>query len=128
MATDAEPDVHATQAELDLEVRDRENQLLQVQLKQLQEASYAANTTPRGQADLAAMLAGAQVASSGAPQAPQPSSANSWPESLGDCGKEFQADMCALPAHQPPSALDIERLTQLHTFFAAAPFTDKYRR
>ena len=44
------------------------------------------------------------------------------PASLDDCGKEFTADMVDLPTHAPPSELDVERLTQLHTFFAAAPF------
>ena len=44
------------------------------------------------------------------------------PVTLGDCGKEFAADMVDLPTHSPPSVKDVEQLTQLHTFFAAAPF------
>jgi hypothetical protein len=31
--------------------------------------------------------------------------------------------MSDLPAHHPPTSLDIERLTQLHAFFTASPFS-----
>jgi hypothetical protein len=112
MTTDDETTPLETETETCLEETIRENELIKRQLKQLQEAAFHAKNSPTGQADLTAMLSG---------NANLPPTAT-MPESLGDCGKEFAADMIELPMHLPPSAIDVERLTQLHTFFAAAPY------